>query len=524
MAEIVQPQPKVEKVQYNAGDFYPLNTIRKHYINRNYQLEDIVAVAEAHYGRTSAYDILYQYYRGDHRSIIERRFEDPSKPNNKVVHNYPKLLVDTSTSYLVGEPVTLKGHEKTIKAMLPILNQNNFHDLDSELVKMSGIYGHSFEIHYINGDGEYRIKAVSPRNCLIAYSMDLEEEPLVAIYYNTITNDITGVTTFNYEVFTKDEVLKFSSEREAKKGADMRQVPPRISEPRRFPNLMGQLNVCELVANEERLGDFEAQIPLIDAYNQVVSDSVNDIAYWNDAYLWLAGFDVDNEDISDLKQNRVMITDSEGKVAFVNKQVNDKHVENTKVRLKQDIFTFSQTPDLASKDFDAATSTAMKAATQPLENKSAVKETKLQKLMKFRFESICHYLTNIKNVKGLKPDKVDPVFVRNLPQSFSELADMAVKLRDILPDETIIRQFPFITDAESEVEKANKQRYDRMMINAEVAAFNQTSAATVSGTSTGVDGKTTKLDNRTDKTAITTDDPVAAKEQDKARQKTSKER
>ncbi|MGN9410440.1 hypothetical protein ACTMR5_15815, partial [Enterococcus faecium] len=51
---------------------------------------------------------------------------------------------------------------------------------------------------------------------------------------------------------------------------------------------------------------------------------------------------------------------------------------------------------------------------------------------------------------------------------------MAVKLRDILPDETIIAQFPFITDPESEVKKANEQRKERMKIQAEMSMLKQT--------------------------------------------------
>ncbi|MGZ7212339.1 phage portal protein, partial [Streptococcus pyogenes] len=91
---------------------------------------------------------------------------------------------------------------------------------------------------------------------------------------------------------------------------------------------------------------------------------------------------------------------------------------------------------------------------------------------------------------------------RNLPQSFSELADMAVKLRDILPDETIIAQFPFITDPESEVKKANEQRKERMKIQAEMSMLKQTNLGQVATAGQNVK----KLDNRTDANTITTDD------------------
>lgn len=509
----------IPQYQANAGDVYTVADKRKHYLKRDFDVKELIDAAELHYGRVSSYQLLYNYYKGLH-IILDRHFNDANKPNNKVVHNFPKLLVDTAASYLAGEPITLKGDERTIEEMLPILNKNDFHDVDAELVKMSGIYGHAFEIHYLDREGEYRIKAVSPQNMVICYSMDLDEEPLAAIYYNTVFESMTGDSYRTYEVYTKDSIIKFGTTTKKDTAA------PVISDsPRYYANTLGKFNVFEVVANEERLGDFEAQIPLIDAYNLAVSDSVNDINYMNDAYLWLSGFDVEAPDPEDpdydptqpteldnMKNNRILITDEGGDAKWLVKNINDTHIENIKDRAERNIFSLSQTPDLASKDFNAATGTAMKAATQPLENKSKVREVKLRKVFRQRYEIICNYLKEIKNVKGLKPEKVEPVFVRNLPQSFSELADMAVKLRDILPDETIVSQFPFITDPESEIKKANEQRKERMKIQAEMTALKQTNLGTVATAAK-------KLDNRTDPNTITTDDPESAKAQEKARNK-----
>lgn len=217
-----------------------------------------------------------------------------------------------------------------------------------------------------------------------------------------------------------------------------------------------------------------------------------------------------------MKNDRVIVTDDAGMVKFITKDVNDKHIENIKNRAKLDIFSLSQTPDLVSKDFTAASGQALKAATQPLENKSAVKESKFRKVLAKRYELVCSYLEFMNKAKDLKPNEVTPVFVRNLPQSYAELADMAVKLRDMLPDETIINQFPWITDARQEVEKADKQRQKRADIA--LQNFKQTSA--VQGASTAAANKLDK--NPANTSTITTTDPVAAKEQEKAIQKKPK--
>lgn len=504
--------------QTNAGDIITTDIKRKHFIRRNYELSELITLAEFHSRSSFAYEILYDYYKGNHVAIRNRTFDDTNKPNSKIVHNFPKLLVDTSTAYLAGEPITESGDEHTIKAMSDVMKQNYATDVNSEEVKLSGIFGHCFEIHWIDRHKNHRFKAVSPMNCLIAYSADLDEEPLAAIYYNTVISDITGNQIRTYEIYTEDAIYKFSTDDEK---AVYREIPEvlEVKDLVKLPNLFKKFPVLEIIANEERLGDFEAQLSLIDAYNLAVSDSVNDIAYWNDAYLWLQGFDLssDSDSIANMKNDRVIVTDDNGEVKFITKDVNDKHIENIKNRAKLDIFSLSQTPDLVSKDFTAASGQALKAATQPLENKSAVKEAKFRKALAKRYELICSFLELMNKEKNLKPQDVSPVFVRNLPQSYSELADMAVKLRDMLPDETIINQFPWITDATLEVQKADAQRQKR----ADIALKNFKQTSMVQGASTASANKLDK--NPANTSTITTQDPVAAKEQEKALQKKPKE-
>lgn len=447
--------------QINSGDIVTTLAKRKFHVRRDFEIEDLIALADSHYGMATNYELLYDYYKGNHFAIQNRTFDDTNKPNNRVVHNFPKLIVDTSVAYLVGEPVTYAGDEATIKAMEPIFKKNFIDDLNSEEAKFASIFGHCFEIAFINGDGELELKVVSPKNCFMVYSMDLEEAPLAAVYYNQfLAPDGSGFTRV-YEVFTENSKWSFTTEKLAKANST-----PSIHQFTEVPNALRKFPVFELVANEERLGDFEAQISLVDAYNLAVSDSVNDIAYWNDAYLWLQGFDIseDGSAISNMKNDKVIVTDENGNVKFVTKDVNDKHIENIKDRAKEDIFSLSQTPDLASPSFTAASGVAMRARSQPLENKTAIKESKFKKLLQHRFELICEYLKISKPTAGssLSPENVEGVFVRNLPQSYSELADMALKMKDTMSDETILAQFPFVTNPANEVKKADSQRKKRI--------------------------------------------------------------
>lgn len=507
--------------QINPGDLVTTNEKRKYHIRRDFELEDLITLAENHYNTSSNYDLLYDYYKGNHIAIQQRSFDDTNKPNSKVVHNFPKLVVDTSVAYLAGEPITYSGDEETIRAMEPIFRENFIDDLNTEEAKFSAIFGHCIELAWIDRYGKLRFKVVSPKNCFIAYSMDLDEEPLCAVYYNNIQGMDEYTTTRVYEVFTAEKKLSFSTE--SKKNPKTNSIDTKIKGFREDPNVLKIFPAFELLANEERLGDFEAQLGLIDAYNLSVSDSVNDIAYWNDAYLWLQGFDLseDGESIANMKNDRVIVTDEAGNVKFITKDINDKHVENIKNRAREDIFSLSQTPDLASEQFAAASGVAMRAKSQPLENKTAMKESKFKKMMQHRFMVVAEYLRAKKasGYKNLKPLDVEPVFVRNLPQSYAELADMAVKLKDTMSDETILAQFPFITNPADEALRASDQRVKRMKESGQafdVPKLNGVAQASQEASQ----GASLKLNNDPSKNVgIETADPVAAKEQEKARNK-----
>lgn len=506
--------------QINAGDVVTTFGSRKFHIRRDFTVDDLIVLADSHYAIATNYDILYDYYKGNHIAIQNRQFDDTNKPNNRVVHNFPKLIVDTSVAYLTGEPIAYSGDDKTIEAIRKVLDGDFIDDLNTEEAKFSSIFGHCFEIAWINRQGKLRFKVVSPKNCFIIHSMDLDEEPLAAVYYNQFLDPQGKGYTRIYEVFTKDEKWSFTTETDDKPDSKVR-----IKNFDSNPNALKTFPVTELVANEERIGDFEAQISLIDAYNLAVSDSVNDIAYWNDAYLWLQGFDIseDGTAIANMKNDKVIVTDENGEVKFVTKNVNDKHLENIKDRAREDIFSLSQTPDLASTNFTAASGVSMRSRTQPLENKTSIKESKFKKLLRKRFKIVCEYLKINKEAGAneLKPEEVVPVFVRNLPQSYSELADMALKMKDTMSDETILAQFPFITNPSLEVKKADAQRKKRM--DQAGTGFNVPQLMGAAARSAGVpDGSpaTNRLDNNPQKNqGITTTDPQAAKAQEKARNK-----
>jgi len=82
------------------------------------------------------------------------------------------------------------------------------------------------------------------------------------------------------------------------------------------------------------IGDFETVISLIDAYDKMESDSINEMEYFSDAYLALYGLEgTEADDIGRMKENRVLVLPEDAKAEWLIKQINDTYLENEKTRL-----------------------------------------------------------------------------------------------------------------------------------------------------------------------------------------------
>lgn len=423
---------------------------RKFFINKEFEVKDIMSLIKKHRTIKAGYTTLQDYYLGRH-DVLLRSFSDINKPNNKLVNNFAKLITDTSTAYFLGEPVSyICKEEKFIESITDINRQNFSRDVDSELGKMSSIYGHAFEVHWLQ-EGEHRFKAVSPMDLILCYSNDLAETTVCGILYQTFKDATSESEKTLVQVYTKDEVLEFEAEGEKA-----------LSPPSVTPHYFGDVPIIEYLNNEERQGDFENVITLIDAYNLSTSDSVNDIEYWNDAYLLLRNLNAtDQEDIDKMKENRVLLVDGDGDASFITKNIQDKHIENIKDRLTMDIHKFSQTPDLNDEQFATNLSgVAIKYKLLGLENKTAIKERKFTTALIKRMRLIANVL-KIKGKAEALP-YVEPVFTRNIPANLVELADMVAKIRGLVSDETLMAQLPFVIDIDDELNRIALEREDMM--------------------------------------------------------------
>lgn len=429
---------------------------RKFYIDNPYELSEVLGVVRSHASISQSYRILDKYYKGEH-VILHRSFDDNNKPNNRLVHNFPKIITDNATSYFIGKPISYTGNDKPfLEKYQETLDRNNSHSVETELAKMTSKFGHAFEVCWMDDKANFRFKAVSPQNMIMCYSMDIDEKPLCAIHYKTYVDEITHETRYRITVYTDKEVYKFT-------GNLLDNVDLEVYESK--VHYFGAVPVTEYIANEERIGDYEVVLSLIDAYNICCSDSVNDINYLNDAYLMLKNLiSTEEDDINDMKNNRVMLVDGDGDAQWLVKNINDLHIENIKKRLVEDIHKFAMTPNISDEKFASNLSgVAISYKLNSLESKTAVKEQYFSIALRNRVQ----LYANVLEKEGVSCDVelIFPTFTRNIPQNLMELVQTVLQLQNVVPNEELLSLLPFIDDVDDALDKLDKEREKNMELN-----------------------------------------------------------
>ncbi len=388
---------------------------------------------------------LQDYYEGK-SAILDRQMEE-GKPNNKLVANYPGYIVDMINGYAFGKPIAYASRdEKLMEAMQDILNYNDEHAHNKELAKSMGIKGRAYELVYADEDGNLRLARLGAEDCIMVYDTAVNPEPTFAIRYYAINNILTNTTTDYAEVYTRDEIITFQSDGKT------------YGMTERVPHYFGMVPIVEYNNNTEQLGDFEKVLSLIDAYDVAYSNKVNDLDYFSDAYLCLIGMlGTETEDIIDMKNKRVLLLDENGQASFLIKPSNDAESENVKNRLKSDIHKFSMTPDMTDESFaNNSSGVAMAYKLLGLENKATEKEANFKKGLQRRFEIICNYL----NVKGSSFDfrDISITFTRNKPINELEAVQIALQLKGLVSEMTVLENIPQISDVSEELERLEKEK------------------------------------------------------------------
>lgn len=405
---------------------------------------------------------LKNYYEGKHEILNDVERE------NKLVCNHAKDISDTASAYFIGNPVSYKS-KADITALTNALETAGADEADGDNGLDLSIYGRAYEYIYTSqGETDLAVKNIRPENTFVVYDDSIEQKELFAVYYY-VRKDDTDKTSNVYVATVLTQNYKYVLNIQ-----DIEGPQGLIEAPE--PHFKGEIPVIEYLNNKLAIGDYELQIPLIDAYNTLMSDRVTDKEQFIDAILAIYGTLLSDEDAEEegdgkgsekamqrLKKNKLLEMPGEGaKAEYITRTFDEAGVEILKKAIEQDIHKFSHIPCMSDESFGGNVSgVAMEFKLLGMENITKIKTRYYKKGLRKRLRIFANFL-NTRSGINIDVSGITPTFTRAMPKNLLEISQYVANLWGKVSKKTLLSQIPFVEDPEEELKAVEKEEEENL--------------------------------------------------------------
>ncbi len=376
--------------------------------------------------------MLKDAYEGKH-GILTRTRPD-GMPNVKLVHDFPRYISTMAAGYLVGRPVSYESDQQD--ALNPILERYRrcaADSVDAELARSACIYGRGVELIFADGEAQPRTASIDPAHAFVVYDDTVENKPLFGVHILPRMNELGEETGLEIRVYTDHEELTFAAGSLGEVGALKS----------RKGHFFGGVPMIEYWNGEDERGDFEGVLTLIDAYDRLQSDRVNDKSQFVDALLLLYGCSMETDEKGrtpgqQLREDKLLaLPDSDARAEWLCKQMGEADVEVLKIALASDIHKLSMVPDLTQERMgENLSGVAMRYRLLGLEQLTGIKERWFREALRARLTLFARFM-EMRGCPRLDVESVNMVFTRSLPVNGLEQVQLLDSLRGLVDEEAL---------------------------------------------------------------------------------------
>lgn len=392
----------------------------------------------------------YKNYYDGLQEILNKAYSDPNKPCSKTVINYCKNIVDSYCGYLATPGYISYKSNEDIEEIMDILRYNDYQAEDSDFLLDALIYGTAAELMYIDSTGHTRFRLINPTQCFGIYDDSLTGDLMYFVrmykasdwddtdkYYVDVYSDYD---IKHYIMFSQMGGLQFISEE---------------------PHYFSQCPANIFTLPDEK-SIFDCVIGLQDAANELLSSEIDDYSAFVDAFLVFTNVDVDTDDITSLREDRVIALPNDANAQWLTKSANDAQVENILKRIHESIYRIAACPDFSAESFVGGVSSgiAIQYRLTGMETRAGKVEALMKKALQRRVEIIAG-IASLKLGEEVFRD-IEINFKRNIPEDLTATINIINSLKGSVSDATLLAQLPFISDVNAELEALQEQKAANM--------------------------------------------------------------
>ena len=424
------------------------------YVNKNTNLDSLLLQKMISKFRVEVEPKLQRYknYYDGKQAILNKAYADASKPCSRTVINYCKNIVDSYNGYLATPGCISYRSEQDIDDIMNILRYNDYAAEDADFLLNALIYGIAAELMYIDESGHTRFRLINPTTCFGVCDDSLTGDLLYFVRMYKV-NDWDESDTYNVDVYSDYDVKHYT----------MNGANGYLSFVSEEPHYFSQCPANIFTLPDEK-SIFDCIMSLQDAANELVSSEIDDYSAFCDAYLTLIGVDADVEDISSMKENRVLVLPDGAAAQWLTKNANDTQVENILKRIHESIYRIAQCPDFSSESFVGGVSSgvAIRYRLTGMETKAGKIEGEMKKALQRRVEIICGIASLKLGEEVFRDISID--FKRNIPEDYTSIINMINSLKGTVSDSTLLSLLPFVEDVNAELAAVQEQKQANMAL------------------------------------------------------------
>lgn len=384
------------------------------------------------------------YYEGRHSILYDYALQD-ARSNLKCVVNYCKRFIDERVSYISTNAVNYTSKSGNDKAVELIDNNIGIWDKlhNQNLLKQAQIYGEAYELYYFDEFGEFKTLILNPLNCYVLKNESGKVEIALREYNLKWDND-----TY-LEVYTANEITTY-------KVSDFSILE---SEKHRF----GVVPITVCCANEESKSLIDDIKLLNDAYNNVLSDLVNEVSDFRQCFLTVTGAELTKKEALLMRESGIIQIPDSSKIDYLTKQINDTFVQNLLNELEEKMYKTVSTIDSNERMQSNTSSVAIRSRLYLLESACGLIQSYLEQTIRRRLQIFSSIQTDKANKFDYKDINIK--FTANIPSDIASLSDSISKLKDVVSQKTLLSLLPFVENVDLEIKQFEEEQNRAFGVN-----------------------------------------------------------
>lgn len=398
------------------------------------------------------YMTMQCYYDGDTDAMREYKMIT-KRANTKAKCNFIQKFVNEEASYCCGNKITYSSHSNNPDVIEDIrVNFCHWKEKhNKELCKQSLIFNEAYELYYIDSNGMFNSLICTPLDSYILQD-DFGNTQLFirfwtkkfdethTLYADVYTDADIGHYTVIGDVFTPTTGVK----------ADV--------------NVFGKVpvSVVQIGTIDESL--FSTLKGLQDGYETNLSDMVNEISDFRNAYLVFMNCKLDDtpdadgkSDLDKMKEKGVMnLRGDKTDAKWLIKEINDSFVQNTLNTLEDKMYQLASHINNNEKLVSNTSSLALRNRLISLEEKCTNNIQALIDAIKVRLQFLFIYL-RIKQNKDYDWKDIDIKVTPNIPTDDLMISQIISQLNGKLSTKTGLKQLSFVDNVDNEMAELEKE-------------------------------------------------------------------